>query len=79
MKEKMKGPIDEGQDLHITISTQPGTRKLQKVSCRLVALLSSSRYQDALASLVPLDDYKSAASCQQACCQLIVKTFYPQV
>ena len=35
---------------------------------RLDALLSSSRYQDALASL----------ACQQACCKLIVKNFHPQ-
>ena len=38
--------------LYIT-STQPETRKLQQVCCRLVALLSSSRYQDTFASLVP--------------------------
>ena len=44
---------------------------LQKICCRLVALLSSSQYQDAFTSLAP-------ASCQQACCKLIVKTFYPQ-
>ena len=37
-----------------------------------------SRYQDAFASLAPLNDNKSAASCQQAWCKLIVKTFYPQ-
>ena len=29
-------------------------------------------------SLLRLDDNKSAASCQQAGCKLIVKTFYPQ-
>ena len=29
--------------------------------------------------LLRLDDDKSAASCQQAWCKLIVKTFYPQV
>ena len=32
--------------------TQPETRS-QKVFCRLVSLLSSSRYQDAFASLAP--------------------------
>ena len=34
-------------------ATQPETRKLQQVCCRLAALLSSSRYQDAFASLAP--------------------------
>ena len=36
--------------------------------------------QDAFASLSPgrLDDNKSAASGQQACCKLIVRTFYVQ-
>ena len=29
--------------------------------------------------LLRLDDNKSAASCQQACCKFIVETFYPQV
>ena len=28
--------------------------------------------------LLRLDDNKFAASCQQACCKLIVKTFYPK-
>ena len=42
---------------------------------RLVALLSSSQYQDVFASLAPAC---CGASCQQACCKLIVKVFYPQ-
>ena len=42
---------------------QPKTRKLQQVCCRLVTLLSSSRYQDAFASLAP-------ASWKQVCCKL---------
>ena len=33
--------------------TQPETRQLQQVCCSLVAVRSSSRYQDALASLAP--------------------------
>ena len=37
----------------VLLITQPQTRKLQQVCCRLVALLSSSRYQDAFASLAP--------------------------
>ena len=34
-------------------ATQPETRKLHQVCCRLVTLLSSSRYQDAFALLAP--------------------------
>ena len=36
-----------------SFGTQPETRKLQQVCRRLVTLLSSSRYQDAFASLAP--------------------------
>ena len=36
---------------------------------------SHQGYQD---GLLRLDDNKSAANCQQACCKLILKTFYPQ-
>ena len=46
--------------------TQPVTRKLQQICCRM----RSHR-------LLRLDDNKFAASCQQACCKLIIKTFYP--
>ena len=37
----------------LLLLTQPETRKLHQVSCRLVALLSSSRYQDAVALRAP--------------------------
>ena len=58
--------------------TQPQTCKLQQVCFRIVALLSSSRYQNAFAWLAPSWLSNIAASCEQACCKLIVKTFYPE-
>ena len=36
-----------------TDATQPETHELQQVCCRHDTLLSSSRYQDAFASLAP--------------------------
>ena len=51
--------------------TQPETRKLQQVCCRLAA---SCDHQAGIRMrshrLLRLDDNKSAASCQQACCKL---------
>ena len=56
------------------LATNYTARNVQVAASLLQAcckLRSSSRYQDAFASLAPgLDDNKSAASCQQACCKL---------
>ena len=52
-------------------STQPETRKLQQVCCRLAA--SCDHQADIRMRshrLLRLDDNKSAVSCQQACCKL---------
>ena len=54
-----------------------------RASCRKsVAGLLPCSHQDDIRMrsnpLLRLDDNKSAASCQQAWCKLIVKTFYPQ-
>ena len=51
--------------------TQPETRKLQQVCCRLAA--SCDHQADIRMRshrLLRLDDNNSAASCQQACCKL---------
>ena len=62
--------------------TDPWINILTQSCCRLVTLPWSSQYQDALQcwhSLLWLDHNKFVASCQQAWCKLIVRTFYPQV
>ena len=53
--------------------TELETRKLQRIRCTLVALRLSSRYV-----FFGVDNNKSAASCAQASCKLIVKNLYPQ-
>ena len=51
--------------------TQPETRKLQQVCCRLAASCDhQADIRMPLHRLLRLDDNKSAASCQQACCKL---------
>ena len=37
--------------MNLISNTQPETRKLQQVCCRLVTMPSSNQYQDAFASL----------------------------
>ena len=44
---------ESGRNTPGVIYSRRETRQLQHVSCRLVALQSSSRYQDAFASLAP--------------------------
>ena len=55
--------------------TQPQTRKLQQ-ACMAVGHQDDIRMRSH--RLLRLDDNNSAASCQQACCKLIVKAFYSQ-
>ena len=51
--------------------TQPETRKLQQVCCRLAATCDhQADIRMRSHRLLRLDDNKSAASCQQACCKL---------
>ena len=48
--------------------TQPETRKLQQVCCRLVACSHQADIRMRWHRLLRLDTNKSASSCQQACC-----------
>ena len=48
------------------IHTQPETRKLQQVCCRLAASCHQADIRMRSHRLLRLDDNKSAASCQQA-------------
>ena len=51
--------------------TQPETRKLQQVCCRLAASIDHQvDIRMRSHRLLRLDDNKSAASCQQVCCKL---------
>ena len=68
----------------ITITIQYGLHRQKRASCTKSAadLLPCCHQADLRMRshrLLRLDDNKSAASCQQAYCKLIVKTFYPQV
>ena len=66
---------------HSYCASQPKACKLQQDCCHLVTdLLSTSLYRDVLrmACLWQRVDDKSLASCQHACCMLIVKTGLPQ-
>ena len=71
-KQRRSKSAKLNKSFFIYLGTQPETRKLQQVFCRLVVLLSSSRCQDAFTSLAP------AGSCQQAGCKLIIKIFCSQ-
>ena len=55
----------------VHVPTQPETRKLQQACCRLAASCGhQSDIRMRSHRLLQLDDNKSAASCQQACCKL---------
>ena len=54
LHEQYQSIYDKNVSMHVNdLHTHPETRKLHQVRYRLVALLSSSRYQDGFASLAP--------------------------
>ena len=64
----------------IMTGIQPYTSKnAQAVTGLLQQLVTTSRYQDALPWLATACHNKSVASCQQACCKLIISTGLLQV
>ena len=67
-------------DLACAFLASDKTRKLQQVCwCFMLPCSHQTDIRMCSQRLLSLDDNKSAASCQQAWCKLILETFYPQV